>query len=302
MTALRKIVSYGLGIVLLYSFFSCASTVKSTDLASEYYNLGNAYYKLGNYTRAILFFQKAMTLDESLYKAGFNLSLALINDGRPGEAEEAVGKLLAMDPDNQSLLEVLAFAYHGQDKDEDAVAVYQQILDVSPEQVNARYNLAVLLWKLENADDALDEFVLVLEYSPDDLDTLFNLGQLLLEQEQAEEAVETLEQYLQLEPSDEEAYMYLGKGYRRLERYDKALAAYTNAITYDEKKAEAWFYSAQILLSKIEDPKRGLTALSQALDYGFKDKDAILALLELPELLDKIKVEALLQKKGLLEQ
>ena len=147
MTALRKIIRYSLGIVLLYSLLSCASTVKSTDLASEYYNLGNAYFEVGNYTRAILFFQKAITFDESLNKAGFNLSLALIKDGRPGEAEEVVGKLLVMDPDNQSLLEVLAFAYHGQDQDEKAIAVYQQILDVSPEQVDARYNLAVLLWK-----------------------------------------------------------------------------------------------------------------------------------------------------------
>jgi len=55
-----------------------------------------------------------------------------------------------------------------------------------------------------------------------------------------------------------------------------------------------------IQLTKIEDPDRGLTALSQALAGGFKNREAIVELLADPQLLERDRVRALLQGSGLL--
>ena len=61
-----------------------------------------------------------------------------------------------------------------------------------------------------------------------------------------------------------------------------------------------WFSSAVIQLTKIEDPDRGLTALTQALEGGFGNQEAIAELLADPELLERDRVEALLRQNGLL--
>ena len=112
--------------------------------------------------------------------------------------------------------------------------------------------------------------------------------------------MEVFEAYLQSQPESADAYMHLADAYRIEERYDRALEAYDQVIAYDEKRADAWFYSAVIQLTKIEDPDRGLTALAQALEGGFKNQEAIAQLLADPELLERDRVETLLQRSGLL--
>ena len=285
---------------IIFSLLNCASAIKGSELAREYYNLGNAHYELGDYGKAVFFLRKAVELDEDLQTARFNFSLALLKDGKADQAEDILKSLLEEDPENQSVVELLAYAYHTQGKEEEAIRIYRQILSNSPENANARYNLGILFWKMEQRENALSEFRRLIEFLPNDLDTLFNLGKLLLELNNPSEAVIFLKQYIQEQPADVEAYLLLAKGYRDRELYDKALDAYSSALVHDEKQAEAWFYSAQILLTKIEDPDRGLTALNQALDYGFKDLEMITALLESPDLLEEDKVKSLIEQRGLL--
>ena len=111
-----------------------------------------------------------------------------------------------------------------------------------------------VLWKAERSEEALDAFTTILEEDPDDLEALYNRGELLLELGRIGEAVEVFEAYLQSQPESADAYMHLADAYRIEERYDRALEAYDQVIVYDETRAEAWFYSAVIQLTKIEDP------------------------------------------------
>ena len=96
--------------------------------------------------------------------------------------------------------------------------------------------------------------------------------------------------------------MHLAEAYRRLERYDRALDAYAQALVYDEKRAEAWFSSAVIQLTRIEDPDRGLVALAEALDNGFRDAERIAELLDDPDLLEREQVTDLLKRRGVLPE
>lgn len=281
---------------------ACTSSVRGSELASEYYNLGNAYYDLGNYDKAVLLFQKAISIDKENRKAFFNLALSLIAADRAGEAQGVLEDLLLQDPDNQSLRETLAFTYHIRGDSERAIEMYQGIIAAYPQSVKARYNLGMLFWELGNREAALEAFVVLSENNPEDLEALYNRGRLLLELDRSEEAVEVLERYLQSKPDRAEPYMLLGQGYRFLEIYDKSLNAYAEALIYDENLAEAWYYSALIQLTKIEDPERGLTALSEALDAGFDDEQLIAGLLGSEELLEREKVETLLEARSLLPE
>ena len=74
--------------------------------------------------------------------------------------------------------------------------------------------------------------------------------------------------------------------------------AYEEAISYRENLPEAWFGRAALLLTEVQDPERGLTALAQALDLGFKDASRVDELLARRDLLDRERVEACWPARG----
>ncbi len=279
---------------------SCLTPGGGASLSKEYYNLGNGFFDLGKYERAAMYFRKALELDPELNQARFNLALTLIEQKQPELAIRELEKLLPRDPRNVSLLVVLAYAYHLRSSDAEAIETYRKVLAISASNTDARYNMALLLWKTGQGGEALEQLRRVLEESPDDLEARLDEGKLLLELGRAEEAAGSLERYLEAKPDDVTAYLLLGESYRRQERFDKALEAYQDALAYDGKLARAWFYSAEILLTKIEDPERGLTALQQALELGFRDQEALRGLLQAPNLLDADRVREMVEAKGVL--
>lgn len=277
----------------------CAGSSRIDNVAAEYYNLGNSYFNQEKYSQAVTYYVKALKIDAELLRARFNLSLALIHLNRAAEAEILLQKLLDEDPANLSVLEILAYNYHIQGKAEEAIELLENVLEKSPESVSARYNLGILLWEIDKKSEAVAAFTAILDYAPDDSRTLFNLGRLFFELNKAIEAVSYLEEYLQIEPTDVSACLLLAKSYYALKRYDRALEAYDLALSFEQDLAEAWFEKAQILLTEVEDPEKGLLSLSLALEAGFKDLEAIAVLLDFTNLLERNRVTDLLEEKNL---
>jgi tetratricopeptide (TPR) repeat protein len=299
MNIIKPLVSIRL-IFLILLLVSCVTGVTPKDLAVDYYNLGNAYFNIQKYEEAIIFYERAIELDQELLKAQFNLAHSLIKTNQISEALERLILLQEKDPDNLSIKELIAYCHHLLGDDEKALEIYSDILNISPGNIHALYNKAIILWKMEDFDEAEEYFRQVLQFMPDDTDTLFSLGQLLFEIEKKEEAIEYIEQYLQLKPEDIKASKLLATVYTQLEKYYKVLEIYDEIITIDDTQAEVWFEKARILLTKIEDPEKGLTSLQQAIDLEFNDKEKTKQLLEDPDLLEKETVEELLKENNLL--
>ena len=296
-TPVRKLHVFTTLILILCG---CTSSIRGSELSLEYYNLGNAYYDLQDYDKSILYYRKAISIDGENKKACYNLAMAYIAAGRAADAQEVLGQLLEQDPDNQSLQEALAFALYSSGDSAGAIEIYRKILREAPMNTKVRYNLGMLLWEREEPEAALDAFSVILENNPEDLEALYHRGELLLELRRLEEAAEVFEAYLQSRPDSADAYMNLADTYKAQERFDRALDAYAQVLVYDDTRAEAWFFSAAIRLTKIEDPDRGLTALSEALEGGFQDLEAIEEMWTDPALLEADKVEALLKRAGVL--
>ena len=105
--------------------------------------------------------------------------------------------------------------------------------------------------------------------------------------------------YLQKKADDVQGWYMSAAGAERLQKYSRELEAFDRIIALDAKQADAWFGETRLLLTVIEDPQRGLDALSKALDAGFKDPVAIKALLDSPALLERDKVESALKDRKL---
>jgi len=278
----------------------CASSIRAAQLAAEYYNLGNGYYELGEYPKAVACLRRAVELDPDSAPIRFNLALALVKGNQAAAARLLLEELREVDPDNLELLEALAFVHQVEGNSAEAEALYRSILERSPENATARYNYAVLLEQAGRGEEAVRELETLLADNSEDQEVRFRAGSLQLALARNEQAAESFLAYLQRHPDSVEAYLRLGQAYRLEERYDKALEAYEQALTYDDKQPEAWFYSSLILLTRIDDPDRGLTALAEALDSGFRDPKLVQELLDSPALLDREQVTKILAEHGLL--
>jgi tetratricopeptide (TPR) repeat protein len=296
---MKKIIAV---IVFASILMTCASTVKKEDVAREYYNLGNAYYTAKDYKKANQFYERAIDLDPTFVKAKYNYVESLLKDNQFTKAASIIENLLSDDKDNTELLSLLGYVYHVQNKEENALAAFDRILSKSPDNAYALYNSGIILWKLGKKDEAQGRFEAALKLNPDDADVLFNLGNLYFEQKVFSKAIEYLSRYLEKKPGDENGLLLFARSESGLMQYAPALEAYDQVLAANQKNKDAWFEKAEILLTKVKDPDKGIVALTQALDSGFNDPQKLKALYESPDLLEKDRVKKILEDKKLLPQ
>ncbi|MBN1115077.1 MAG: tetratricopeptide repeat protein, partial [Oligoflexia bacterium] len=196
------------------------------------------------------------------------------------------------------------YARHAQDRDDEAILVYQQILTIQPEDRDTHYNLGVIFWKKEDFIRAEEYFKALLTRDPDDAEAILSYATLLARQKKHAEAINYFNQYLEIMPQKTAAYLLLADCYTALEQYLKALDVYEKVLILDARLKDAWYRRAEILLTKAEDPDKGYTSLEQALDLGFNDRAALADLVKRVDesnMLDyeKTRITALLKKKNL---
>jgi tetratricopeptide (TPR) repeat protein len=286
--------------VILSISAGCASNTRSMDVAAEYYNIGNVYFELTQYEKAVTYYKTALGFNPNLAGARMNLALALIQLKRTAEAREILDTLLAEDDKNVTVMGALGWALHAEGKEPEALAQYDRIIELSPENYDAFYNSGLILWKLDRKTEALERFNKLLDIAPDDNDALFSAGALLVALGEAEPAVGYLERFLQKKPEDKDALFLLAEGRVELEKYSQALSTYEKISVLDPREARAWFGKARLLLTVIEDPDKGLSALKQALELGFRDAAAVKALLAASNLQSRSEVESALKARNML--
>ncbi len=289
-------------LVCALALGGCVSSARDRQVASDYYDLGNAYAELGQYEKAISEFQAALNLDPAFVKADYNLALAYVHVKRTGDAVSVLKRLLAADPQNTQLLSALGWAYHLSGKDEDALAEYMSVISLSPADLNALYNSGIILWKLNRQHEAMDQFTALLSKSPDDTDALYAAGSLLLSMDDPAASGDMLARYLAKKPDDTEGWYLVAAGAERQKKYGRALEAFEKIVAIDPAQGDAWFGETRLLLTVVEDPQRGLEALGKALGAGFKDTKAVKALLDSGDLLERDKVEAAIKDHGVLTE
>jgi tetratricopeptide (TPR) repeat protein len=299
---MRRALIPSLAAIAFLALAACASDTRGRDVAAEYYNVGNAYYELGQYEKSAQYYRNALRIDPTFTKASFNLALVSVKLKKADEARGILEGLLASDPQNVTVMSALAWALHEAGKDADALARYQDILRIAPENQDARYNASLILWKLGRLQEALDGFKGILALAPDDPDALYGGASLLLSQDDPQTASEYLGRFLEKKPDDVDAQLLLASCYERLQKYTRALSAYEAVETTSPKEPRAWFGQARLLLTVVEDPEKGVSALQKALDLGFQDAEAIKVLLGSAQLLARDQVEAALKARNLLPE
>ncbi|MFW6343247.1 MAG: tetratricopeptide repeat protein [Sediminispirochaetaceae bacterium] len=295
------------GLFLFLLFFSmltlagCVHSKTKLELAETHYNLGNAYAELGELEKAAQAYLRAVELDPSLRRAGYQMALVYIEAEEYGKAEEQLTSLLSKDPDNQKVKENLAWLYIRSGRDKEARDLYSEILERNPADCDVRYNLALLDAEEHAWESVRENLYNCVRYETADAEIFRLLGKAELESG-GERGVEYLERAYERDSSLSGIEKELASAYRNAEQYERAVDLYDRIAGKAEDPEEAgeyYFKKAYLYFTAIEDYEQGEDDLDKALERGFSDTEELAELLSYPGLLDPERIADILEENDI---
>lgn len=170
-----------------------------------------------------------------------------------GQFEEAVAEFeeaLQLDPDDAETHYNLGLAYEALGKIDEAIAEYQEAIRLDPDLAEAHNGLGNAYSDQGRLDEAIAEYEEAIRLDPDLADAHFNLGHAFMDQGEYEKALTAYQKAVRLEPDDAETRHNVGVAYAKLGLIDEAIAAWEEAIEVNPDFVETHYtlglaYSSQ---------------------------------------------------------
>ena len=157
------------------------------------------------------------------------------------------------------------FVYHQTGDLSKAEKVYNQILNIEPENFDALQLKATLLYQSKKYKEALNFFNAAINLNADFAPLHKNHGNTLKKLNRLDEALFSYKRAIQLQPDSAELYNNIGKIYEELKHFDDALLNYNKAIELKSSYAEAFFNRATVL-NKLENFNEALKNYDKAIE------------------------------------
>jgi tetratricopeptide (TPR) repeat protein len=235
-----------LTVVILTSTRSAARIEKHTTAmqtredAYRANNLGVALLEQFKYKEAADSFKRALQLDPKLSLARINLAIALFNvPDLPGAQKEAQAAI-ASAPDAPQPHYILGLIAKSESRPVDAIAEFQRVLKVDPNDTGANVNLGQILSQQRKYPEAIAAFRTAIAAEPYNATALYGLGQTLLRAQQREEGQRVIQSFQALR--ERGSATTLGPGYLEQGRYAEAVSSTgTEAGLIDKNTPEVVF-------------------------------------------------------------
>ena len=169
-----------------------------------------------------------------------NLSIALAQQNKRGEARDFAEQAIAINPENIESLLVLADCHMHDDRFLEAISVYEEVLALEPGLAEIHNNRGLALERLARHAEALDSYERALAINPEFGNAHASHGNALHHLGRHDDALAAYERTLTLTPEVAEAWLGRGNALGTLKRFNEALTAYERALTLRPDFPEAW--------------------------------------------------------------
>ena len=186
-------------------------------------NLGVALLEQFKYKEAADAFRRALQLDPGLVLARINLGIALFNIPDLPAAQKELQAASAAAPAAPQPYYLLGLAAKTQNKPEEAIASFQKVLRVDPNDVGANVNIGQLYSQQRKYTEAIAALRLAVAAEPYNATALYNLGTTLIRSGQREEGQKVIAQFQELRQRG--TGTTLGSNYLEQGRYAEAVAS-----------------------------------------------------------------------------
>jgi tetratricopeptide (TPR) repeat protein len=164
-------------------------------------NIGVGLLEQYKAKEAVESFSRALELSPNLKLARINLSIALYYVPDAEGAKREALKVLAQDSNVPQPHYILGLIARAQDRLDDAIGEFQQVLKNDPTDVGALVNIGQVFTQQRKHNEAIAAFRAALEAEPYNLTALYNLGLLLTRTGAKQEGQRVIQKFQQLRES-----------------------------------------------------------------------------------------------------
>ena len=139
------------------------------ECAPAHAGIGDALFQLERYEEALASLTQAISLQSDLPMAArlhLLMGQALQELGRTEAAAEQCERALLVEPHNTEALDLLAFVRFGQKRYEEALGLYQTLIDIGHAKAQNYTNMAAALFYLGRTDEAIQSLEHALSLEP----------------------------------------------------------------------------------------------------------------------------------------
>jgi len=136
---------------------------------------------------------------------------------------------------------------------DEAIKLYQKVVQINPNLFEGHYNLAVVLLKQGKTDEALKEFIKASEINPSSPDTYNNIGNIYIINKNYEKAINCYEKAISHNPNNPFFYNNLGVLHMMLGSKEQAIKNFRKAIELDPKYESPKKNLQKLFNSKLSD-------------------------------------------------
>jgi tetratricopeptide (TPR) repeat protein len=245
-----------------------------TDDSETIMTLARLYKNSWEYSKAIPFYQKLMSIEDILQKGHKHMPYDYDIASRLGDMlfvnkdySQAVSiyrKALLINPQSEDVPVCLAKIYSLKKNFSEAEKILKDLLKRQPSNIKAYEHLAPVYLaqnKLNKAAACYKEIVMLKDRP---LEEYLLLGSILLYLNKPKEAIDFYEKSLEIDSNDIRSYNGLGAAYSILSRWDQAIGSYKKALILNAKDEEAKQGLLYALKRDIKGIRANIDALSGA--------------------------------------
>ena len=186
-------------------------------------NIGVALLEQYKHKEAADAFRRALQLEPNLIIARINLGIALFNVPDLPAAQRELQSVATALPNTQQPHYVLGLLAKAQNKPAEAIASFQKVLAIDPQDVGANVNLGQLYAQQRKYAEAVVVLRTAIAAEPYNMTALYNLGTALIRSGQKEEGQKIIQQFQTLR--ERGSGTTLGTNYLEQGRYAEAISS-----------------------------------------------------------------------------
>lgn len=243
------------------------------------------YEDMGDTKNALALYEKVLGLEPNNDTAGFRLKNLLRSTLSTKDFVEYIKKHSTTGKPADELY-LYALDLHKDNKLDDAISIYKEVLTLMPENNAEVYvNLAIALSQKKDYNNAVGMLKIAQSKYPDNeqvketLDSVYGeINDIKLAQASelygAGKFAEAIKVYSGITPMTEDVMLTIATCWQNLDKNSEALAAYKSAFELNPKNADTAYYIATILIDNDGNRDEGMRYLNKALSLDPNHSEA----------------------------
>jgi tetratricopeptide (TPR) repeat protein len=211
------------------------TTVQTENLikARDHFTSGMFHELDGNHKEALLEYYEALLYDTTSHTIYNRIAENHMKIGNYESALRYLEKAKRRTPENTESLQLEADCYFRLNRDEAAIAAYNQVLKVNPYDENARSLLLILYRKTGNERGVAEQYQEMIDLYGENEDWVRKAGLIYLQLGDTGHSLDMFLQFLAKDSTNASFWFTVGGIYEMNQENDKAMDAYQHAIRHD---------------------------------------------------------------------